>query len=30
LPTSSYSICGKTLNVTLPAKSVAMLVLTPQ
>jgi alpha-N-arabinofuranosidase len=30
LPTSNYSICQKTLNVDLPAKSVVMLVLTPQ
>jgi alpha-L-arabinofuranosidase len=30
LPASSCSISGKTLQVTLPSKSVAMLVLTPQ
>lgn len=30
LPSSSYEICGKTLNVTLPSKSVVMLVLNPQ
>jgi alpha-N-arabinofuranosidase len=30
LPTSNYSICQKTLNVTLPPKSVIMLVLNPQ
>jgi hypothetical protein len=30
LPTSNYSICQKTLNVDLPAKSVVMLILTPQ
>jgi alpha-L-arabinofuranosidase len=30
LAASSYSICRKTLNVTLPAKSVVMLVLNPQ
>jgi alpha-L-arabinofuranosidase len=29
-PAASYSICGKTLNVTLPAKSVVVLVLSPQ
>ena len=30
LPATSYAICGKTLDVTLPPKSVVMLVLTPQ
>ena len=30
LPTSNYSICQKTINVTLPAKSLVMLVLNPQ
>jgi len=29
LPSSSYSLCGKTITVTLPAKSVVMLVLSP-
>ena len=30
LPASNYSLCGKVLNVTLPAKSVVMFVLSPQ
>lgn len=30
LPASSYEICDKTLNVTLPSKSVVMLTLTPR
>jgi alpha-N-arabinofuranosidase len=30
LPTANYSVCSKTLNVTLPPKSVVMLVLNPQ
>lgn len=30
LPTTNYTICRKTLNVDPPAKSVVMLVLTPQ
>lgn len=30
LPTSNYSICQKTINVTLPAKSLVMLILNPQ
>ena len=30
LPSTSYAICGKSLSVTLPSKSVVMLVLTPQ
>lgn len=29
LPDTSYAICGRTLKVTLPSKSVVMLTLTP-